>query len=272
MTNPNSQRRRFDRLSAARERRRGGFTLVEVLVVVVIMVILLNLLIPALQSAREMARRAACASNLHMLHLSWMAYGLDANSWLPGPKLYSTNFIYTWQYQNAGRQSGYWFYPYLDSGAEVYCPSATHDYAKDKVWPHGWPKHGEEAYPGWGLQWHMRTTYMNLVYLREHTKWSKTLRAPARITDPPQCLLSGDLAFEDLDPDPEHNKTKINHMNSAGSYSGANALYIGGEVTWHSELPIWINRGKDWPIPTTFYLPGDVEPPVPGDPIDYPGY
>lgn len=61
-----------------------GFTLIELLVVIAIIAVLISLLLPAVQSAREAARRAQCGNNLKQLALGAMNYESSHSTLPPG--------------------------------------------------------------------------------------------------------------------------------------------------------------------------------------------
>ena len=64
-------------------KRQKGFTLIELLVVIAIIALLVSILLPSLNRARELAKRAVCATNLNGLGKALVLYGGTSDDRMP---------------------------------------------------------------------------------------------------------------------------------------------------------------------------------------------
>jgi prepilin-type N-terminal cleavage/methylation domain-containing protein/prepilin-type processing-associated H-X9-DG protein len=108
-------RRQLHRLAPA---SRLGFTLVELLVVIAIIGVLVALLLPAVQAAREAARRIHCASNLKQMGLAQHTYHEAWNSLTWGSNFFDTVLLKATEFRPTDKGSRFVkMLPHLEMGS-----------------------------------------------------------------------------------------------------------------------------------------------------------
>jgi prepilin-type N-terminal cleavage/methylation domain-containing protein len=136
-----------------------SFTLIELLVVVAIIAVLVALLLPALQRARESARRVVCGNQLRQIGMYLSMYANNYSGRYPQRwYTWSQNYGVTQQWSNydfrCNRQGTGFIEGYFPDLNILYCPNSTRQEWKNTAWlvPYvpkssSWPYEYRLSYP-----------------------------------------------------------------------------------------------------------------------------
>ena len=163
----------------------AAFTLIELLVVIAIIAILASLLLPALASAKERAKRANCLSRERQFVLTTQLYAGDQEEWLPIAGTDSRNPLdtHTPVLSTPMRQA---MVRYNGDGKIFDCPNAE----RWMVNKEGWRLH--DGY-GIAMAYHYLGGHTNTPWEPVGPVGTNTWVSPQKTTDDPTLVLLADI-------------------------------------------------------------------------------
>lgn len=194
--------------------RRGGFTLIELLVVIAIISILATILLPALDNARQLAKRIACTGNLRSFGVTLNLYANDYNGLCPRlgySRFYPHWWTGAWYPVVDPSLKAFWDCGEYDSQSIITCPCETKTGAGSPSW-FNLSRDGVFAFGG-------GTSYVTWTGWSWNGDNARLKNSPTKIDDNPTWMTFMDCFSISKDEFTMHS-------------DGANITLLDGHVEW----------------------------------------